>query len=684
MSSEVTKALKQKRKRIVYSCENCRSKKLKCDRNRPVCSTCMKHNLTCEYFDGHKTLTDTAIGLQIQYLKEKLFDLDQKRRDLDKASSSVEVNFTYVLDFASLIKRNKYLNLIRVDSGKVLDTGKVPILIEEQFVKEKRQVSNVEMLRLNMNENNKNSTILLREYLTDKVILWELVNHFFNSELFLLFSFIDRNSFYLKVTEFLQKLETEEKLPKSSIFVGSTLLLILRIAYLSYYNCGYPTYEPSKVIGTEASTLAMLCYDELTGITPNLPDNDLTDLMLLVYYTERFSPEALGPIRSSDRVSPRTIFQKCLDSQLNIDPESNDEEAQLIRRKWQHFLEVERLEFIYSSLPVQINYQNYTTILPIISDTQNDDKIINEIYHERHRIQGVIVEFSKMINNVRNPAVIGDYENFLRKIGDFQIDLKDILLMDSTTKQNRWKKGIKFINFLDIGYIEYVLSMHMFLHYDDTNDDEEAVKRILNHLSRNANQIITLAYFLDSQQQHFYNLRDHFGYTIDLVPRITNALHRGLQFQMTMLTKLCLQSLNNISSPVIDGIKKILYQNSKVIVSSFGRISTRYSYAKRLYMILSFIILQIFSNDVRIEENFASKVLNSGTFTPFGESILNTLLNDLTALTGDRSFDSTYQEPLNDYFGQMLNNRSTDLIQIDTTMIEQLEAFLNSQSFLNT
>lgn len=31
------------------SCVQCRSRKLKCDRNRPICGRCIQHNETCNY-----------------------------------------------------------------------------------------------------------------------------------------------------------------------------------------------------------------------------------------------------------------------------------------------------------------------------------------------------------------------------------------------------------------------------------------------------------------------------------------------------------------------------------------------------------------------------------------------------------------------------------------------------------
>lgn len=40
-----------KRKRLATSCSDCRRRKIKCDKNRPVCSMCSKNNITCVYQD---------------------------------------------------------------------------------------------------------------------------------------------------------------------------------------------------------------------------------------------------------------------------------------------------------------------------------------------------------------------------------------------------------------------------------------------------------------------------------------------------------------------------------------------------------------------------------------------------------------------------------------------------------
>lgn len=42
------------RPRQIASCVNCRSRKVKCDRQRPSCSRCIKHKQSCSYFDGRE------------------------------------------------------------------------------------------------------------------------------------------------------------------------------------------------------------------------------------------------------------------------------------------------------------------------------------------------------------------------------------------------------------------------------------------------------------------------------------------------------------------------------------------------------------------------------------------------------------------------------------------------------
>lgn len=55
MSSKVTK----QRNRIPLSCSNCRKKKIKCDRNKPVCTICIAHGTadTCNYYTKSGELT---------------------------------------------------------------------------------------------------------------------------------------------------------------------------------------------------------------------------------------------------------------------------------------------------------------------------------------------------------------------------------------------------------------------------------------------------------------------------------------------------------------------------------------------------------------------------------------------------------------------------------------------------
>ncbi|KAH3901881.1 uncharacterized protein SCDLUD_001665 [Saccharomycodes ludwigii] len=55
-------SIKKKRRKLIKSCLYCRTKKLKCDRKKPKCSSCISRNLTeCLYLDKNKSVSNHSI-----------------------------------------------------------------------------------------------------------------------------------------------------------------------------------------------------------------------------------------------------------------------------------------------------------------------------------------------------------------------------------------------------------------------------------------------------------------------------------------------------------------------------------------------------------------------------------------------------------------------------------------------
>jgi hypothetical protein len=128
-----------------------------------------------------------------------------------------------------------------------------------------------------------------------------------------------------------------------------------------------------------------------------------------------------------------------------------------------------------------------------------------------------------------------------------------------------------------------------------------------------------------------------------------------------------------------------MYQNSKIIISSWGRISDRYLYAKRIYMVLSFIVTKIFQADLTLMPEYTKRLSSLDDIRPLSQVSCEIILKNLARLNGDKDISQdAYKEPLTDYFEEVINNYPADFLRIDTSTIENLEKFLNSDSFLST
>ncbi|KAG0682454.1 hap1 transcriptional regulatory prottein [Pichia californica] len=87
-SSAIIKKKIQKRNRVPLACSNCRKKKTKCDRNKPICQVCQAHGLTnCEYFQENIDLGAANIGTFTAVTKEKE---KEKKREKEEGKEKKE------------------------------------------------------------------------------------------------------------------------------------------------------------------------------------------------------------------------------------------------------------------------------------------------------------------------------------------------------------------------------------------------------------------------------------------------------------------------------------------------------------------------------------------------------------------------------------------------------------------
>lgn len=612
-------------------------------------------------------------------MKDQIQELEAKRVETEATKPADFINFSQIFNLSSVVKKNTDLNSLLQKS----DVGKsIPLFIEESVNKEKDKYSNLDLLKFNIRQQGNGVYHSIRPYFTNLLKVRELTDKFFETELFSNYSYMNKLEFYKQFEEFFSR-ETIGKLTTNDYIFMGQLLIIMRIVFISYYNCGYDQEDESFFVGVEAFNLANICLEE-ARFPLYFQNIESMRLMLLLYECENYAPESVGLSFSLRPGSAQYLMRAGVSLKYNIDPLISDKDANYIRIIWNQILDIERTDLIYNGSSIFTDFDTYTTSLPILENDNSFQNIINKRFHDRsNNFKEIIFEISKMITNAKNPSTLNDYEKFLEQLVEKcnSCGLESILKLESNTKAQKCVKASKFVDFLDLHCLTFMLANHIFLYYNakpDSVKKTQSIEKLINV----ANSMITLSYFIDPHQQHFYNLRQHFGHNIQLIPKILQNLHRLLQLQYTLLVKSIYQ--NSISPTFkLHEIKRIAFQNIKVIISSFGKISNRYLYAKRTYMIHSYSTLKVFGLNCDLSESFIN-LIKTETFHLFSETDYDLILKNLIELSGDRNLsENLYEEPLANYFEKLISANDTDPDLLSKPFsLEKIDEFLNNQTFL--
>lgn len=602
---------------------------------------------------------------QIKYLKNQIECIESS---LANNSSKVPVNFSQTFSIASLIRRSIQRNPIFHNSNL---EKTVPIFIEDALKRARDKVSNMDLLKFNMKQQGKTVYDTIEPYFADIVKVMKLLNRFFNTELYANFIYIDKKQFNEKVDNFFSS-KRGQLSPNDYAFMGQ-LLIIMRISYISSYNCGYDEKDEDLYVGCEASHLASLCFEE--GQFPlHIQDIDTIRLMLLIFdYTDN-SPESIDLKYGGGKCNEQSLVRLCVGLKYNIDP-LKSKDSNFIRIIWHRILDLERTDLIYNGFSVLTDSDTYTTTLPVLGNPDNTsfENMTLKRFHDRdNNFRELIFKVFNMVTNTKNPPTLDEFQVLLDKLVRQcnESNLEFILKLDSDTEEQRCLKAFKFIDFLDFHCMAFMLAYKVFSHIEDQPASSNK-KGAIENVIRIGNSIITLAYFIDPHQQHFYNLREHFGYNIQLIPKIVQILHRVITLQYALLTKSCFQNSLGTNFKLHE-IKRITFQNIKVSISSFGKIADNYLHAKRLYMVHSYFVLKFFGQTCNIPD-FLVASLKEKNFQTLSEEDSDCILKNLIELTGDRAISENFQDDnLVRYFETLI----TDLPEPFT--LEKIDQFLST------
>lgn len=552
------------------------------------------------------------------------------------------------LSFFAIVNLDPFVkNVLHV----MRDNKKLPLKIQNELTRSKRKTV-VFLSRPDLFE-------AIKPYITNTAVVWSLIDHFFESEVFNSCSFFQRDEFTKELINYIG--------PKSYpavrnridstfdfIFIG-TLLVILRMSSWSYYNAGYETeFYP---IGVEAIDLAKQCYEEVRD-TYHYHKTHLLQFILILDFYRSNCPEEIDYVEGCENAATCMLaFKHALGLGLNL--EGTEEH---LKRLWYHIVELDTNIFLKDgNASCLVNEKMYVTALP---QEPNDSTIF---IRERFRVREKIKPLIPIITDVRLKPSIEDLEYHVKNLEQYLVELNfDSLL----TIPNKTEKAAKFLNFLDISSFVYMILYHIFVHYTSVNTQKafETMARLLNI----SNPVLQSTHFLDSSKEHAFNLQEQFGSTFNMVPKILMTLHKFLQLQISLIGRTNFILPKTKLDFSFEEIRRISFQNARILIANFGKVSNRYFYAKRMNMIQTVLFVNTFGTnyDSPISPAYL-KLLDQDN-----KIIDSKVLTELVELNQAKNITKEQQKLPAANFDDMMD------IVLDEETIEQLEQMLNDQSFL--
>lgn len=661
-----------KRRRVIKSCEQCRQKKLKCDKARPQCSNCMKSQgggstgkqTDCIYITPSDDTNIAEIDSKIIELKKQLSILLGKR---DTVIQTLDPTDLY-LSSCKADKVNKVLNQVftlayspssestatsptittTVDSHTETDnflnrqfligsvfsstayvkkkdpfyksmlencesSNKSQTLPLQETIKEKSAKFSTALLESERITRNVSLFSLIRPHLEDFNKVSNLLHHFFQSELFSVYSFLDKREFFLQFYQLYVNVNDIQQVTDSIeqvdyIFLGQ-LLIILRMSMMSHYNGGEGTHflqNPHLYINSEVVPLARLCLREIDRSLMSKNYIPYIQLLLLLNYYQMHSPEYGANSADYLQFDITRLFKLCLAVRFNVDPSDDLPQANLIRKIWFHILELNYIKFIYDGDPLLINVEKgYTTELPKLDLTKDEyeQEIIRNI-HVRAKYHKLFHKAYALTSNVVSPPPLSElkalFDLILKEI--YATDLSGMLKMDANAGINpsstaKFAKLTKFSTLLDLYILFAAICIPLFYNFKALKNVKES-ENVLLQTTRLTSSLLILNYFIDSNQLSIkYNLHSQFGHTFHLISRLLECFIRMINIQVILLSRVCYYSTFNINqyTSSFHKVRDVLFKNLKVLLFNIGKMTPEVcSAAKEIHLMNVFKIIKNF------------------------------------------------------------------------------------------
>lgn len=552
------------------------------------------------------------------------------------------------LSFFALVNMDPFIrNLLNA----IKESSKLPMKVHAELIKEKRQRL-TKIPRSDLFQ-------AIKPLISNTELTWSLVDRFFESELFNSCSIFQREDFtkvlinYIGPKGFPAIRSTADE-PFDLIFLG-TLLVILRISSWSLYNCGYENTEYFYPFGTESIDLARQCYDEVKEIFHFHKIPLLQFILILDFYRSNCPEDTdyVDGIESSTTYI--TAYKLAISAGLHVYCPMD-----YMKRIWYHILDLDTNQFLKDGACA---YMIRDTSFTIELSQDSSDAIA--YIRTRHYARELAKPLMLAISDVCSKQTVDQLDPHIRKLEEY---LADLSLTSIFEIPNKSVKTAKFLNFLDISSLSYMVLYHIFINYTGVNSSLafETIGRLLTISA----QVLQITHFFDSSRQHDFNLHKQFGSSFTLIPKILQTLHKFVQLQVSLVGRsrylIPLKTGGNVNETFHE-IRRISYQNSRLIISNFGKISNHYFYAKRMNRIQTILIINVFgtSYDSPISQEYL-KLLDQ-EHQVVDSKVLKDLLTELNPTTKE-----FVESPSDDILDMILDPES----------LEELDKLLNTQSFL--
>ncbi len=535
-----------------------------------------------------------------------------------------------VLSWVTLLKKDVYLRsvvessrrkkIIVTKSGRKEDTKETEFIkkfkVEQDFDAEISDTTSGQICKYK----NKDILMMIKSTLVDSKLIWLLVEKFFDSELYLVLPLFDKAEFTSQLYDILGSKSSQRVLlnirKKLQLNTIGILLIIMRLTSLSTYNAlrsntenlsENDLYILNNPVTKEYMTAAHRCYDEISQFRE--AHLEIFQFQLLSRYYDQLAPEDsdCNSMKTYENMGP--LVHSAVSSGLNRDPSVADpgnENPNLLRRLWFKVVNLDYNQLMHIGCPPMINVRFYDTLYPSLNPYDSPTEYaINQAIHKRKDIYEMCHPLLMLLLNVRDPPRLSTVKQHLRPLENLvqaHPKVSDIMNMPSDTVLQRFEKLTSVAGLVDTTSLLYMIYYHIYLHYNERGIKDKSLYYLLEIIKIMAGAFPLINFLLEETEYNSdYNLKNHFGIPILVIPEIELLSHRSIQVMFSLLARIKAMKVFTIDLDpakleLVDNIADSLLRSASYILKGFLNIADTYYHSWAMSRIHSFILKDILYN----------------------------------------------------------------------------------------